>query len=98
MYDVEILMKINVQLFLIIFGIPDHISMFCDNALLDKALCCFSREFNNQFDNLYPVYHISWKHFHMTSAQHIYIYIYIYKRLKKLPTYEPTGCRIGNKC
>ena len=22
----------------------------------------------------------------------------IYKRLKKLPTYEPTGCRIGNKC
>jgi hypothetical protein len=33
----------------------------------------------------------------------IYIYkytqcIYIYKRLKKLPTYEPTGCRIGNKC
>ena len=24
--------------------------------------------------------------------------IYIYKRLKKQPTYEPTGCRIGNKC
>jgi len=25
-------------------------------------------------------------------------YIYIYKHLKKLPTYEPMGCRIGNKC
>jgi hypothetical protein len=31
-------------------------------------------------------------------AANIYINIYIYKRLKKLPTYEPTGCRIGNKC
>ena len=86
MYDVEILMKINVQLFLIIFGIPDHISMFCDNALLDKALCCFSREFNNQFDNLYPVYHIPWKHFHMTSSQHIYMlrasHVEVWKTLK----------------
>ena len=26
------------------------------------------------------------------------IYIYIYIRLKKKPTHEPTGCRIGNKC
>jgi hypothetical protein len=28
----------------------------------------------------------------------LYIYICVNKRLKKLPTYEPTGCRIGNKC
>ena len=43
----------------------------------------------------YVSYYISQGSQTESSIQNIYNK---YKRLKKLPTYEPTGCRTGNKC